>query len=74
MAHLISAQLISRLEGWLAYRSIYLPSMSYSLPSTSTRRELATIRAADKALLSAEWVSTGTCRWRLYSAQHPSEV
>jgi hypothetical protein len=35
MAHLISAADLSRFEGWLAYRSIYLPSMSYSLPSAS---------------------------------------
>jgi hypothetical protein len=40
-----SAQLIARPEGWIAYRSIYLPSMSYSPMSTSfTRRELATIQ------------------------------
>jgi hypothetical protein len=30
MAHLISAELIARSEGWLAYRSIYLPSMSWT--------------------------------------------
>jgi hypothetical protein len=55
MAHLISAQLIARSQGWLAYRSIYLPSMSYSLPSTSfTRRELANIQSSPiRALLSA---------------------
>jgi hypothetical protein len=55
MALLISAQLIARSEGWLAYRSIYLPSMSYSLPSTSfTRRELATIqRRPIRAILPA---------------------
>jgi hypothetical protein len=34
------------LWGW-TFRSIYLPSMSYSLPSTSfTRRELATIQSS----------------------------
>jgi hypothetical protein len=55
MAHLISAQLIARHEAWLAHRSIYLPSMSYSLPSTSfTRRELANIQSSPiRALLSA---------------------
>jgi hypothetical protein len=55
MAHLISAQLIARSEAWLAHRSIYLPSMSYSLPSSSfTRRELATVqRRPVRALLSA---------------------
>jgi hypothetical protein len=44
-----------RSDAWLAYRSIDLPSMSYSLPSTSfTRRELATIqRSPIRALLSA---------------------
>jgi hypothetical protein len=44
MAQLISAQSIKRSDGWLAFRSIYLASMSYSLPTTSfTRQELATI-------------------------------
>jgi hypothetical protein len=54
MAHLISAQLIARSEGWSAYRSIYLPSMSYSLPSTSlTMRELFNIQSSPiRALLS----------------------
>jgi hypothetical protein len=54
MAHMISAQLIARPEGWIAYRSIYLSSMGYSLPSTSfTRRELSTIqRSPIRALLS----------------------
>ena len=55
LAHLISAQLIARSEAWVAYRSIYCPSMTYSLPSTSfTRRELASIqRSPIRALLSA---------------------
>jgi hypothetical protein len=45
MAQLISAQSTKRSDGWLAYRSIYLASMSYSLPTTGfTRQELATIQ------------------------------
>jgi hypothetical protein len=54
MAHMTTAQLIALSEGWIAYRSIYLPSMSYSLMSTSfNRRELATIqRSPIRALLS----------------------
>jgi hypothetical protein len=46
---------IKRSDGWIAYRSIYLASMSYSLPTTSfTRKELATIqRGPIQVLLSA---------------------
>jgi hypothetical protein len=54
-AHLISAQVIARHEAWMAYRSIYLPSMSYSLSSTSfDRKTLAKIQSNPiRALLSA---------------------
>ena len=46
--------LIARSEAWVAYRSIYRPSMSYSLVCTSfTKRELANIqRSPIRALLS----------------------
>jgi hypothetical protein len=55
MSHLISAQLITRHEGWLPFRSIYLPSMGYSLSSTSfPRRALAKIQSSPiRALLPA---------------------
>jgi hypothetical protein len=33
----------------VSHRSIYLPSMSYSLPSTSFTSELATIQSTDKS-------------------------
>jgi hypothetical protein len=55
MAHLISARLITRFEAWTAYRSIYLLSMSYSLPSTSfNRRELDRVQSSPiRAILAA---------------------
>jgi hypothetical protein len=43
MANLFSAQSIVRYDGLIAYRIFNLPSVSYSLPSTSfSRQELAT--------------------------------
>jgi hypothetical protein len=55
VAQLISAHAITRPDAWIAYRSMYLPSHSYSLPSTSfTRQDLATIqRSSIHVLLSA---------------------
>jgi hypothetical protein len=55
MAQLISAQAITRPDAWIAYRRVYLPSLSYSLPSTSfPRQDLATIqRNSIHVLLSA---------------------
>jgi hypothetical protein len=55
MAQLISAQSITRSHAWIAYRSIFLPSLRYSLSSTSfTRQELAIIqRSSALVLLSA---------------------
>jgi hypothetical protein len=55
MAQLISAQAITRPDAWIAYRSIYLPSLRYSLSSTSfTRQDLSTIqRSSTQVLLSA---------------------
>jgi hypothetical protein len=61
MANLISAQSIARFDGWTAYRSIYLPSMSYSLPNTSfTRQELATIQRSLIRALLLPWGSIET--------------
>jgi hypothetical protein len=57
MAQLISAQAITRSEACIAYRSIFLPSLRYSLSSTNptlTRQELATVkRSSTQVLLSA---------------------
>jgi hypothetical protein len=55
MAQLIPAQSITHFEAWTAYRSIYLPSMLYTLPAISfTRQELATIRRSPiQVILSA---------------------
>ena len=55
MAQRVSAQSITRSEAWTAYRSIYLPSIQYSLSSSSfTRQDLAKIQSRPiHALLSA---------------------
>jgi hypothetical protein len=59
MAYLISAQSITRSDAWTAYRSIYLPSMNYSIPTTRfSRQEFATIQRSPihspiRVLLSA---------------------
>jgi hypothetical protein len=55
MAQLISAQSITRSDAWTAYRSIYLSSIGYILPSTSfNQRELAKIQSSPiRALLPA---------------------
>jgi hypothetical protein len=61
--NLISAQSMARSGGWIAYRSFYLPSVSYSLPSTSfSRQELATIQRSPIEHLFLQWGSTGTFR------------
>jgi hypothetical protein len=68
MAQLLSAQLITRSDAWTAYRSIYLPSISYGLPSTSfNQRELSKIQSSPiRALLPAmgQWGSTGICCYK----------
>jgi hypothetical protein len=47
VAQLISAQSITPSDAWIAYRSIYLPSLRYSLYSTSyTGQELAIVQGS----------------------------
>jgi hypothetical protein len=52
MASLMSVQTLARSDGWEAYQSNYLPSMSYHLPSPSfTRREPAIIQRRPRQTL-----------------------
>jgi hypothetical protein len=55
VAQLISAQSITRSEAWIAYQSIFLPSLRYSLSSTSfTRQELASIQRSSTQIMLRE--------------------